>query len=218
MKKTFLSLILSVLPFSLSASELTIHKTLTGYSFSSDEIDTEVPYYMMSKRVRSINPDKLAAILNSGNAYLDFKKCSDGSYAVDLQGRIKGGGPITAGILYWATKVTCYGTAAATVGGAVVVTGGIAAGAITGGVAAGTAVAIEGVAVGGSIAVGGIGTALPVVAGAIGGGVAAVGATETLAIGTMGAVTSAGGVAGAVAMVEAASLGAFSFGMMLPLP
>jgi hypothetical protein len=117
MKKIFLSLILSILSFSLSASELTIHKTLTGYAFSSDEIDVEVPYYMMSKEVRSMNPDKLAAILNSGNAYLDFKECSDGSYAVDLQGRIKGGGLITAGILYWATKVTCYGTAADSVAG-----------------------------------------------------------------------------------------------------
>lgn len=108
MKKIFLSSILSILSFSLSASELTIHKTLTGYAFSSDEIDVEVPYYMMSKEVRSISPDKLAAILNSGNAYLDFKKCSDGSYAVDLQGRIKGGGPITGAALYWLTKVTCY--------------------------------------------------------------------------------------------------------------
>jgi hypothetical protein len=206
MKKIFLSLILSVLPFSLSASELTIHKTLTGYSFSSDEIDVEVPYYMMSKQVRSISPDKLAAILNSGNAYLDFKECSDGSYAVDIQGRIKGGGPITAGILYWTTKIGCYGTAAAamaTIATARAGTGLAGAGGVVAHVAGGAVAA-------------GAGIGAPI-AGVVGAGIANVAAAEAAVV-TAGVVTSAGGVASAVTAVETASLGAFAFGMMLPLP
>ncbi len=212
MKKILLFLILSVLPLSLSASELTIHKTLTGYSFSSDEIDVEVPYYMMSKQIRSTSPSKLAAILNSGNAYLDFKECSDGSYAVDLQGRIRGGGPLTGAFLYWATKVTCYSTAAAAAGTIVVSGAGAAGGALAGGVSYVAGGALASTAAGGAATCAGLAPASSIIGGAIVGA----GAEGAAVMGTVGVVTSAGGVAGAIAAVESASLGAFAIGCSIP--
>lgn len=89
MKKILLSLILPI--FSLSASELAILKTQNSMSFSTKDFSTVVPNYMVNKKIRNMDTTKLAAILESGNAYLSFNECSDGNYAVDIHGRVRGG-------------------------------------------------------------------------------------------------------------------------------
>lgn len=55
--------------------------------------------------LRSMDPAKLAAVLNSGNAYLDINECSDGQYFMDIKGRVRGGGLIGVLASYAATKV-----------------------------------------------------------------------------------------------------------------
>lgn len=103
MKKMFLSLLLPVL--SLSASEIAIYKTPHTMSFSSNDFSAVVPNYMVSKSVREMSPEKLAAILESGNAYLTFNECSDGNYAVDMHGRVRGGGLLGGLFAYALVKV-----------------------------------------------------------------------------------------------------------------
>lgn len=90
MKKILLLLVLPIISF--AASDLAIYKSPTHMSFLSNEFNAVVPNYMVNKSVREMKPEKLAAILESGNGYLTFKECSDGEYAVDLQGRVKGAG------------------------------------------------------------------------------------------------------------------------------
>lgn len=220
-------IILMSLCSAINAGEIAIQKFPSHYSISSKEFNADIPNYMVSKEVRSMDPAKLAAILNSGNAYLDINECSEG-YSMDIKGRVKGGGPITASLLYGLTKIGCYGTAAAAVGTAIAATGGAAAAALGGGAAgaaAGTVggvatvaagAAIEGAAAGGAIAVagstiGGAGTVITMAVAGAGGEMALVGGTTV-------AVTSVGGVGAAIACVESAALGAFAFGMALPLP
>lgn len=80
------------------SNQISIKKTLHALSFKSKDLDIEVPNYLASRTVRSIEPKKLAAIINSGDAYLTFDECSDGNYAVDLHGRIRGGGLLGAAL------------------------------------------------------------------------------------------------------------------------
>lgn len=212
----------------INAGELAIQKFPSHYNLSSKNFNAKIPNYMVSPQVRSMDPTKLAAVLNSGKAYLDIKECSEG-YSIDIQGRVRGGGPITGAVLYWFTKVGCYGTAAAATATVVATTGGAALAAVGVGGAAGAGVAVTGAGVGMAAAAGieaaAMGGAIAVagssVAGAgtlIGAAAVGLGAEGALVAGTTGVVVSAGGVAGAIAAVESASLGAFAFGMMLPLP
>lgn len=60
---------------------------------------------MISKSVRKMKPERLVAILESGNAYLSFNECSDGNYAVDIHGRVKGSGVASAGAGYTMTRL-----------------------------------------------------------------------------------------------------------------
>lgn len=103
MKKMLISLFLPIL--SLSASEFTIYKTANTMSFSSDDFSVVVPNYMISKSVREMKPERLVAILESGNAYLSFNECSDGNYAVDIHGRVKGAGIAGGCAGYAMTKI-----------------------------------------------------------------------------------------------------------------
>ncbi len=212
----------------INAGELAIQKFPSHYKISSKQFNADIPNYMVSKQVRSMDPTKLAAVLNSGNAYLDINECSDGQYSMDIKGRVRGGGPITGTVLYWFTKCGLYGTAAAAAGTAIVATSGAALGAVGVG-AAGAGVSVAGAGVGMAAgagieavaAAGAIGVAGSSVAGAgtlIGAAAVGLGAEGALVAGTGAAVASAGGVAGAIAAVESASLGAFAFGLMLPLP
>lgn len=223
--KKFLVILMSCFA-AINAGELAIQKFPSHYKISSKEFNADIPNYMVSKQVRSMDPTKFAAVLNSGNAYLDINECSDGLYSMDIKGRVRGGGPVTAGFLYWVTKCGLYGTAAAATGIAITATGGAvaaAAGAGAAGAAVGTVggvatvmtgAAIEGAAMGGAMAIGGVGAAGTIITSAAAGA----GAEMVLVGGTTAAITSVGGVAGAMAAVESASLAALAFGMALPLP
>lgn len=88
-------IILMSLFSAVNAGELAIQKFPSHYNISSKEFNADIPNYMVSKQVRSMDPTNLAAVLNSGNAYLAIKECSEG-YSMDIQGRVKGGGPFGA--------------------------------------------------------------------------------------------------------------------------
>lgn len=151
------------------------------------------------KQLRNVSSEQLREFLKQG--YIAVNQMSDGEFSLQAHGRLVGGGPVTASILYWATKSLCYGTAVAAASTAVVATGGAAAGALT---TAGVAVATGGAGVG---------------AAAVSGAIAATAGGTALAVeATTGTIVAAGGLAGAVAAVETASMGAFAFGLALPLP
>ena len=152
------------------------------------------------KQVRNISSKQLRGFLKQG--YIAINQMSDGEFSLQAHSRLVGGGPVTASILYWATKSLCYGTAVAAASTAVVVTGGAAAaGALT--------------TVGVTVATGGAGLGAAAVSGAI---ATVAGGTALAVEATAGTIVAAGGLVGAVAAVETASLGAFAFGLALPLP
>jgi hypothetical protein len=93
--KRFLIILMSCFS-AINAGELAIQKFPSYYKLSSKEFNADIPNYMVSKQVRSMDPTKLAAVLNSGNAYLDINECSDGQYFMDIKGRVRGGGPVGA--------------------------------------------------------------------------------------------------------------------------
>lgn len=91
----------------VNAGELAIQKFSSHYNISSKDFNADIPNYMVSKQLRSMDPTQLAAVLNSGNAYLDIKECSEG-YSMDIQGRVKGGGYWGGLIGFWVGKGAVY--------------------------------------------------------------------------------------------------------------
>ncbi len=145
--------------------------------------------------LRGIDTQRLGAFLRAG--YISINKLDSGEYM--LRGHVKGhgGGPIAGAIAYWVTKSLCYGTAVAAAGTAVVATGG-ALGAASGAiVTAGTLGASSGATI-------------------VGGAIAGAGLAGEAAVVTTGVVTGAGGVAGAVALVESASVAACTVFTVIP--
>jgi|GEM_PF-3388253 hypothetical protein len=209
-KKGFLAL--SMLVFSgMNAMQLT-HK---GHDFFVETENQTFPIQraFIDKELRGIDADKLSKLAAAG-AYLKLNKMENSDdYSLRLGGRLNGAGPITANVLYWVTKSVCWGgvgaaatAGVATVAATTVATGGTAGVAVGAALNAGATVALAGTA-GGSVAAG-------AVAAAVGTSAAA---TSAAGLAT-GAIASAGGAAGVVATIEAASVGAFAFGLLLPLP
>ncbi len=159
----------------------------------------------VDKNLRGVSKENLAKFLALG--YVSVNRCGEKDFSVKAHHRLNGGGPITGAVLYWITKVGCYGTAAGAAGTVIIATGG-AAGAISG---AGAAVT------GGAIAAGAGTGGASIAAGALAGGLASTATGAAIATtGTAAVITSAGGVAGAVAAVEVAATGAFALGLAIP--
>lgn len=108
-------IILMSLCSAVNAGQLAIQKFSSHYKVSSKEFNADIPNYMVSKQVRSMDPAKLAAVLNSGNAYLDIKECSAGQYSMDIKGRVKGGGYWGGVIGFWVGKGAVYGVGYGTI-------------------------------------------------------------------------------------------------------
>ena len=181
-----------------------------------------VQRYNMSKELRSLSEDQVKTLLSNKNALLYLRKLSDKSYALELDGKLKGGLPATGWWAYQITRGLLYGTTAAI--GAAAVTGAVVVVAGSGGTAA-PAVAV----VAGKVAGVGIGMAastttasLAATAGGsiIGAGAASVLTTavgaETVALGTGAVLTSAGSAWGYVAMVEGVSAAVGGFFAVQP--
>ena len=147
--------------------------------------------------LRSISRDHLKKFLEGG--YVSVDQMSDGEFALKAYGRLNGGGPVAGAVAYWVTKSLCYGTAIAASSTAVVLTGGIAVGAIT--------------TVGAVVATGGAGLGAVAVSGAIG---SVAGGAASAVTATAATVTAAGGFAGAVAAVETASMGVSALFTLCP--
>lgn len=72
-----------------------------GYSLKSDNFSMHFPRHQVSKPIRDLRPDQLAALLKSNAYYLKATELSDGSHALDLQGRLPGGGLFTGAVFGW---------------------------------------------------------------------------------------------------------------------
>ena len=155
------------------------------FYITKDNVTSQVQRCDLSQELRGMPEDNLKAFLKAG--YLSVKKLDD-EYGIDARYRLRGGGPISGAIAYWATKTFCYGTAVAATGAAVVATGGVAGAAL----GATSAAATLGASAGATV---------------VGGAIAGAGGTALAAEVTVAAITGPAGIAGAVAAVESASLG-----------
>lgn len=215
--------------FSLSAMEnkiVLVHKN-NDFSVETEGSVFPIQRCYMDKELRGISPETLAKYAAAG-ARLDLNKLTgnDHEYTLKLKGRLNGGGPITANILYWTVKGLGYGVpagiAVTTAGAAIAplipavaapvataVTTGTFGAAATAGAASGTAAA-AGVASCALTASAGPAVAAGMVAGEV--AVAAVGANAaaTATAGVLGAGSTTGAY---VAAVESASGAAFVAGM-----
>lgn len=62
-----------------------------GYALKNDNFYMHFPRHQVSKPIRDLRPDQLAALLKSNAYYLKATELSDGTHSLDLQGRINGG-------------------------------------------------------------------------------------------------------------------------------
>lgn len=62
-----------------------------GYSLKSNDFAMHFPRHQVSKPIRDLRGDQLAALLKSNAYYLKATQLSDGTHALDLQGRLQGG-------------------------------------------------------------------------------------------------------------------------------
>lgn len=89
-----------------------------GYSLHRNNTILHFPNHQVSKSIRDLRAEQLAACLNSNAYYLKVTKLSDGSHALDLQGRLLGGG--FGGALAGMATGSIFGKAVVYVGGVVV--------------------------------------------------------------------------------------------------
>ena len=223
----------------MTSKQLSLIHENNNFRIESDEGSFPIQRCYMDKELRGISSDKLAKYVAAG-ARLQVSKLdgNDHEYTLKLNGKLNGGGVITANIFYWGVKAIGYGTPAAvatvsvvTAAAPLIAAGGTATAAgITATMGASSAIgttalgaasataATAGTVIGAgtTIATGtlmaGAGTA--VAAGAAAGEalIATVG-LNTAAVGTAGALGAGGATATYVAGVEAVATGAFGFGL-----
>jgi hypothetical protein len=180
--------------------------------FDGQQEHTVQPYFVDSL-LKRMNPKQIQRFVERGNRIRAIR-LSDGEYRLQAMVPVKGGGPISGLIAYWATKSLCYGAAATTAATAVVATGGTAVAFATGAAATVAGGAIAATA-GTAVTVAGVTAAEA--AGVIAGGLAVTtGMVEGAALATTAVAASAGGIAAAVAAVESASLAAGAFFAAIP--
>ena len=76
-----------------------------GYSLQRNNTTLHFPNHQVSKSIRDLRADQLAALLASNAYYLKTNKLSDGSHVLDLQGRLPGAGFAGAAIGFFVAKV-----------------------------------------------------------------------------------------------------------------
>lgn len=194
-----------------------LFKTKKGFQVKKDGKKKAVKSYDIDAVLKAIPADKLDMFLDNG--YIEIKELSNGDFKLNAKGRIKGGGPILAGIVYWGTKAVGYGVpcalaAGALAGGAAVAVPALAAGGAAGAAGAGATAAHMG-------ATAALTSMLPAAAGTTGASivgssvVAAVG-VETASIATATAITSSTAVGGYIAAVEGTAGTLAALAMMVP--
>lgn len=174
-----------------------------GFFVEKDGQRNHIQNCWLDKNLRNITNKQLEAFLHKG--YLSLNKMSDGEYTVKLHVRGKGGGFIAGVVGYWATKIICYGGAAAAATASVVATGPAVAAAIG---ATGAAATVTGGAVGATTALVSSAISLPAATATAVGGLVGAGATTAAATVTAASVTATLGTAALAAGPATASVAA----------
>ncbi len=107
--KKLLLLTLAVLSSVVNASEITqtydklfeLSQSDRGYSLTSDNFAMHFPRHQVSKPIRDLRADQLAALLKSNAYYLKATELSDGTHSLDLQGRLPGAGWGSGAVAGW---------------------------------------------------------------------------------------------------------------------
>lgn len=196
--------------------EIDVFRNKKGFQVLHNGKMHKVKSYMTDPLLKSLPANKLNTFLDNG--YIAVKLLNNGEFKLDAKGRLKGGGPILAGIAYWGVKAVGYGVPAAAAGGAIVAAGAAivpalavgGAGGALGGTVAGTTTAIN-IAITSALPAAGTASA-----GIVGSAVVGAVGAETASIAAAGAITGAGGVAGYVATVEVTATGLAALAMMVP--
>ncbi|MDR3551005.1 MAG: hypothetical protein P4L31_06335 [Candidatus Babeliales bacterium] len=169
-----------------------------------------VENYLLEKPLRGIDSKQLSKILLYSK--LHVSEFGNDEIQIKSMGQLKGGGPVTGAVVYWAVKSLGWGAVGltcaagvATVTAASVATAGAATGALAaGGAAFGTATTIT--------AIGGTGLAAGGAA-----AITAVGGTATAVTGTIGAsVGAAGGITAIATGIETAAIASSFAATMCP--
>jgi hypothetical protein len=200
----------------------------------------------MDEEIRNMTPRQVKAFQKIG--YFSISQVDNRKFSLKFNERLRGGGPLFGGFMYWLTKSVCYGGIAAAAGTAVVTTGGAIVGAVAGGAVAGGAGTVTGLAIAGGytttavtgvaaattlgttiVTTAGVGVGVASTAGvvAFGSGAVATAAGATAAgavitkaavVTTSAAIASGASVGGIIAGIEALSIAIGTFFGMLPTP
>lgn len=193
--KLFFSLA-TLISFSCFSMKRQIIRDEIGFRVLDGQQEHKVQSHFVDPLLKRMNPEQLNTFVKQGNRIRAIR-LNNGEHRIQAVVPGLGGGPISGAIAYWAVKTLCYGTAVAAAGTAVVATGG-AAGAAGGAL---VAAATGGATMGATIAGGAI----------AGAGLAGEAVTATAAV-----ATATGGIAGAIAAVESASMAAWAACTLCP--
>jgi hypothetical protein len=86
--------------------EMNLNRYADRFSISVGDQEKQIPNYMVSKPLRQMKPEQLAAFLQTN--YLTLNQCSDGEFSLREHGRIKGGGWLGTAIGAWTGRVVGY--------------------------------------------------------------------------------------------------------------
>lgn len=70
--------------------EMKLNRYKDTFSLSMGDQEREIPNYMVSKSLRQMKPEQLAAFLQTN--YVTLTQCSDGEFSLQEHGRLNGGG------------------------------------------------------------------------------------------------------------------------------
>jgi hypothetical protein len=183
-----------------------------GFSVIKEGQETRILDHDVDPILRKANQKQLLRLLKDHR--LRITQYDNGDYKATITNSLKGGGPLTAGLFYGATKVICYGGAAIGIG--------CAANAALSrfstekypAIAKVSGAAIAG---GAAIATGGLSQNASVVVTAIEGGISTDSRLQENIAGATVAIGTTAGV-GFFGLVESAACWAFALGMALPTP
>jgi len=166
---------------------------------------TKIENYDISKELRGISQEQIRQVLHECDGYFMLNQSSDGSYKLDLNFRLRGGGPVAGAIAYGVTKFLCW----AGIIGAATASVAAASPAVAAGFSAFSAAAEVGVI--GSAAV--EATALTSASLMVAESAAATAVVTQTATASVGALSAVGGL---VTGIESVSIGAGTFFAAIP--
>ncbi|MGC2310257.1 MAG: hypothetical protein WA432_01390 [Candidatus Babeliaceae bacterium] len=97
----------------LKKKDISLFYDAESFYVEKDSALKKIENYRVDPKLRKISPQNLYVLLENG--YLSLKELSDGNYALNGNVRGIGGGPVTAIIAMWGTRLGAWGAFAGAV-------------------------------------------------------------------------------------------------------